>query len=450
MWSDKSALVRSGVVSAALALSLAACGQLMPGGNTGGGPVAQAPGDGPGVTDDSVKVVFIGTDLKAVEALTGFVTEDPGNLEKQAKALETWVNDNGGLGGRKMEAVYRLYDAVTDTQATEEQLCKKITQDDKAFAVVLTGQYQENARPCYQQAKTLMFDAALMASDQEYYEQLYPFLWSPSFPEYGVFAKAQLDVMDEEGFFSEGTGMGVVAANNAINKRVYNNVVKPRLEEEGLDFQVSWIDTTDMTSLFATLPEAATQFRNKGYSNVMFLGGSRMASLFDAAGSSVQFKARYAMSSYDNATYFVNNPGQLSTPGMRSGMAGVGFHPPQEVTDAKLLEFPNANEKPCIDIYAEAGIKFKTREGARVGLPYCDAIKLLKLGADAMEKDGDFNAWTWAEGVKKDADSFQTASGFGNGLTKSNAGAGAYRVMRFNDESERFEYVGEERSFYDE
>jgi ABC-type branched-subunit amino acid transport system substrate-binding protein len=445
MWSDKSALIRSGVVSVGLVLSLAACGVMMPGGNSpGGGPAQPVAGDGPGVTSDTVKVVFVGTDLKGVEAITGFVTEDAGDQKKQVEALEKWVNANGGLGDRKMEAVYRLYDAVTDTPATEEQLCKRITQDDKAFAVVLTGQYQPNARPCYQQAKTLMLDAALMASDQTFYDQMYPYLWAPSFAEYGAFARAQMDVLAEEGFLYEGQSMGVVAADSDINKRVYKDIVEPRLAEAGIPFQVSWIDTTDMGSLFSTLPEAATQFRNKEFNNVMFLGGSRMASLFDAVAASVQFKARYAMSSYDNPTYFINNPGQLSIPGMRSGMVGVGFHPPQEVITS--IPFPNENEADCISIYKEAGISWDTREGARVALPFCDAAKLLKLGADAMD-DGDFNAFTWAKGVEKDADKFQTASGFGNGLANGNAGAGAYRVMRFDDASEAFVYDDEERSF---
>lgn len=444
MWKDRSALVRSGLVSAGLVLTLVGCGALMPGGNVGmvnagDGPVS---GDGPGVTADSVKVVFIGTDLKAVEAITGFTTEDPGDLEAQTEALEKWVNDNGGLGGKKMEAVFRMYDAVTDSPASEEQLCKQITQDDKAFAVVLTGQYQPNARPCYKQAQTLMFDAALMASDQQYYDEMAPFLWTASFPEYGAFAKAQVEVMKEEGLLDVANGVGVVASDNDINKRVYDNIVKPMLEDEGVSSQVSWIDTTDMTSLFQTLTQAATSFRNKKYENVMFLGGARMASMFDSASATVQFSPRYAMSSFDNPTYFVNNPGQISE-GVMDGMVGVGFHPPQEVGDS--MAYPNDQEKVCTDIYDAAGITWDTREGARVGLPYCDAVRLLKAAADEMS--GDFNAWNWADSAKSLGDTFTPASGWGTGLTNSNAAAGAYRVMRYDADCGCFVYDDEERTF---
>ncbi len=88
----------------------------MPGGNTTGsdGRPAVAAGNGPGVTEDSVKVVFVAVDLDAVQKMTGFQTAPVGDQKKQIQALEDWVNDNGGLGGKKMEAVFRIYDAQSD------------------------------------------------------------------------------------------------------------------------------------------------------------------------------------------------------------------------------------------------------------------------------------------------------------------------------------------------
>ena len=45
---DRSALLRVGAVGAALALALAGCGTLMPGGNTGAADLGPAAGAGPG------------------------------------------------------------------------------------------------------------------------------------------------------------------------------------------------------------------------------------------------------------------------------------------------------------------------------------------------------------------------------------------------------------------
>ena len=164
---DRSALVRLGAVGAVRWPSrVAGCGTMMPGGNTGAaGPrrTRPRPGPGPGVTDDSVKVVFVAVDLDAVKKVTGFNTASVGDQEAQVQALEDWVNANGGIAGRKLDAVFRLYDAQADSPAAEEQLCNQITQDDQAFAVVMTGQYQTNARPCYAERQTLVLDASLYA-----------------------------------------------------------------------------------------------------------------------------------------------------------------------------------------------------------------------------------------------------------------------------------------------
>ena len=104
---DRSLLLRSGAVVATLILALVGCGTLMPGAVSGD---ADRVGDGPGV-GDTVKVVFVGVDLEAVAAITGFKVADAGDPEAQVEALEDWVNANGGVGGRKLDAVFRLYDA---------------------------------------------------------------------------------------------------------------------------------------------------------------------------------------------------------------------------------------------------------------------------------------------------------------------------------------------------
>src|SRR6478735_18839 len=117
---DRSALLRVGAVGAALALALAGCGTLMPGGNTGAAAdlgTQAAAGPGPGVNGDTVKVVFVAVDLDKVKKFTGFKTASVGDQEAQIQALEDWVNDNGGLGGKQMEAVFRLYDAQNDSPA---------------------------------------------------------------------------------------------------------------------------------------------------------------------------------------------------------------------------------------------------------------------------------------------------------------------------------------------
>ncbi|WP_166140115.1 ABC transporter substrate-binding protein [Nocardioides ochotonae] len=444
-WRDRSAVIRTTAVAASACLALVGCGALMPGQNSGGG-LAVAAGPGPGVSSDSVKVVFVAVDLDAVQETTNFITASVGDQEAQVQALEDWVNDNGGVGGKELDAVFRLYDGKNDSPAAEEQLCNQITQDDKAFAVVLTGQFQSNARPCYAQRETLMLDATLVANDAEYYEELSPYLWTPSFPEYNSFIRAYVEVSEKQGFFEGQKSVGVVAADSPVNRRAVEEVGVPLLEEAGLDVQVGWVDPTDMGTLYAGQEQAADTFRSKGVERVMFFGGSRLASIFASIAVGRQFKPKYSISSFDNPSFFINNP-VLIPDGTMDGMIGIGFHPPQDVAD-DLLPFPNPDnpaEVECVEVYKDAGITFETRESARVALPYCDAARMLKIGAD--NATGDLNAQTWSDAMEANGDGVLTAAGFGGALDRGRAGAGGYRAMRFDDECQCFVYDGDVESF---
>ena len=452
---DRSAVIRVGAVGAGLALALAGCGTMMPGGNTGGAGTdlgtAAAAGPGPGVTDDSVKVVFIAVDLDAVQKFTGFTTAPVGDQTAQIKALENWVNKNGGLAGRDMEAVFRLYDGQSDSPAAEEQVCNQITQDDKAFAVVMTGQYQTNARPCYAGRQTLVFDASLYAMSTDYFEEHSPYLWTASFPEYDSFVRAYVKVLNEQDFFEGEKAVGVVAADSPINRKTIDNLAVPLLKDSGLEPEVAWVDTTDTSTLMQGLEQAGVTMRSKGIERIVFFGGSRMASVFaTVAGSQEGFAPKYAISSFDNPSFFVNNPTTIPE-GTMDGMVGIGFHPPQDVPDEELA-FPTGEaEEECVSIYSEAGIEFESRESARVALPYCDATRLLKMAADNLGDDADLNAAAFAQTIDRHGSTFQSASGWGNKLGDGGrAAVGSYRVLRYDAAKGHFVYEGPEVPFDDE
>ncbi len=125
-------------------------------------------------------------------------------------------------------------------------------------------------------------------------------------------------------------------------------------------------------------------------------------------------------------------------------MVGIGFHPPQDVPDSDY-KFPSSDaEKDCLKIYSDAGITFPSREAARVALPYCDATRLLKLGADNMAADGTFNAAGWAEAVDAHGTEFQTASGFGNTLGNGGRAAPGAYACSSSTRTGHFVYVGPE------
>ena len=84
----------------------------------------------PGVTDEEVKVGFIVIDQTRLQATLGFESPDSGDVEGQIQTLADHVNSEGGIGGRALVPVIRVYDALTDSAVNEEKLCRSFTEDE--------------------------------------------------------------------------------------------------------------------------------------------------------------------------------------------------------------------------------------------------------------------------------------------------------------------------------
>ncbi len=453
---DRSLTIRSTVVAAFTALALVGCAAMLPGGGTpsGGGTAAGGEGtptapasataadgeDGPGVTDDTVKVVVLAVDMGEVTSSLGFATAPPGDPAVQVQALEDWVNANGGIAGRQLEAIVRPYPAMADSPSTVEQFCNQVTQDDEAFAVVLTGQFLDNARPCYAQRETLMLDATLVSNDSVRFQELAPYLWSASYPVYDTFIEQMLANLDEQGFLDDAERLGVVVADNPVNRRVVESTVDPGLEALGVEPVTVWIDETDMGTLNMGLLDAVVTFRSRDVGHVTFLGGARMGPFFLTTAAGQQYSAKYAISSFDNPSFIVNNPTTVP-PEVLPSITGVGFNAAQDVAESTLPLPAHDAEARCLELMNDAGETFETREHARFALVYCDAIFLLH--AAAQDLGPTLNAQVWAEAASQLGDEFRPAGAL-DGATLIEGGPAVdavYRSMNFDPSCTCFRYV---------
>ena len=209
----------------------------------------------PGVTADSIKVGFLISDIGKVSASLGFKQANYGGAEgqtKQIQAVVDYVNANGGLGGRKLVPVIKVYDGSQDSPEYAESFCNALTQDDQVFAVVFEGQLQNNVRPCYSSRKTIMIDQGLLAKDQAEYERFSPYLWSATFPEYGSFLKGQLQALQSQNWFTGSKGVSVIALDGDVGRRQAAQTVIPFLASQGItNYKEFFIDTSNVGTLGA-------------------------------------------------------------------------------------------------------------------------------------------------------------------------------------------------------
>ena len=169
----------------------------------------------------------------------------------------------------------------------------------------------------------------------------------------------------------------------------------------------------------------------------MFLGGARLASIFATVAAAQSFTATYAISSFDNPQFFVNNPDTIP-PRTHRGHGRRGLQPRAGRRRTSQLRLPDRQGREGVRSRSTqtAGISFDSREAARVALPYCDAARLLKLAGD--EVDGDLNAATLGRGRRRRRHGLQHRGRVRRrARPESHAAAGAYRVMRYDDRLRR-------------
>ena len=139
-------------------------------GPSGSGSAAGLDDASPGVTATTIKIGYYVSELGTVRASLGFQQADYGDVTKQIQAYVTYINANGGIGGRQIIPVIKTYDSSLDAPEYAESFCNAFTQDEQVFAVVFEGQLQNNVRPCYAARKTIMIDQGLLAKDQNEFD----------------------------------------------------------------------------------------------------------------------------------------------------------------------------------------------------------------------------------------------------------------------------------------
>jgi hypothetical protein len=410
-------------------------------GQVDSGPVGQGSLGGdtnpsPGVTADTVVVGAIFTDLGTVTEQLGFKSDPLGDPDKQVAALTQWVNANGGLGGRQMDLVKKIYKAETDSPQAEEALCRSWTQDVGAFAVVLTGQLQANARKCYAKGRTVMVDNASYPLDRQGYAELAPYLWAPGNPVYEDFLPEYVTSLNEQEFFTDAAAVGVVSAESPTNRRAWETLLKPALAEVGVtDPQIGFVDTLDVAAINTSLFQIAQDFKEAGVDRVLFLGGARLAGLWPISAQINGVNARLGLSSFDNPAFFGRNPDLWTSSGFTenpaTGAVGISFQPATDIDDAQL-PFPSSfSEQQCASIYAAGGITFATRQEARLPFQLCDAILFLKSSMDRVQ--GEVTPRSFGEAAAALQGQFQSSGNYATYFSvERQGGPAASRNMKFD------------------
>lgn len=397
---------------------------------------------GQGVTATEIRVGFIFVDQTKLNSVLGLTSAPTGDIEAQLKALAADVNSRGGIGGRNLVPVLRIYDALVDSAASEEKLCRQFAEDDKVFAVVLLGQFQPTARPCYAALNTVMIDQTLYPVEQQEAEKLAPYFVQPNLPEYGSLLSGLASALSETRFFTAATRLGILGIDTEQNRRAYEEQLLPKLEALQADpVDVQWIDPATNASLQAGQNQAVLSLKSKKVDRVIVIGGSRLLAFFATIAIPQKFFPRYAVTSFDNPEYISNQ-----APEVLRGAIGVSVAPSVDLK-ADALEFPfNAGEAKCLKAVEPAGFKFESRANARVIVTYCDAVTLLERAFKGFDGEP-LTAELFTQQLAT-IGPFDSAVNYAAAFEpNSYGGADAYRPIKFDETCSCFTLIGPTKDF---
>ena len=406
------------------------------------GPNSQASAkaqEGPGISGKSVRIGFIVPNPKTAAGGTGFVDGESGDAKVQVLALVKYVNEQGGLAGREIDPVIRVVDSATDSVQQENAVCTGFTEEDKVFAVVLTGIREVSARSCFAQANTLMIDAGSSPLSGSEFSELKPYLWAPSFTPVENYAQTLATGLRQQDFFGPDVKVGALIESERTLDEAFSTYMKPIIEAAGVkEITTATFDTSSPGTQGSSAGAAVNGFKARGVNRVIFLGRPDMAGFFTSIAAPQLYAPRLSIGTFDVPNFIRLNP-TYYPPAALKGAVGVGFAP--SIDDISSGFPAKGSESKCVNIYTLANQEFAKRSDAQRALLYCDAVLFLQAAMKKMDGKGPLNAYSFETAAHSLGRTWQAASSLETEFNKGvYAPATSARLLKYVDG--KFMYQG--------
>ena len=396
---------RSRVLASLVLCVWALTGCVSLGSNSQGSAKAQV---GPGISGKSVRIGFIVPNPKTAAGGTGFVDGESGDAKVQVLAMVKYVNEQGGLAGREIDPVIRVVDSATDSVQQENAVCTGFTEEDKVFAVVLTGIREASARSCFAQANTVMIDAGSSPLSRSEFSALKPYLWAPSFTPVENYAQTLATGLREQDFFGPDVKVGVLIESERNLDEAFSTYMKPIITAAGgKEMTTATFDTSSPGTQGSSAGAAVNGFKARGVNRVIFLGRPDMAGFFTSIAAPQLYAPRLSIGTFDVPNFIRLNP-TYYPPAALKGAVGVGFAP--SIDDISSGFPTKGSESKCVNIYTLANQEFAERSDAQRALLYCDAVLFLQAAMKKVDSKSPLNAYSFEAAAHSLGRTWQAAS----------------------------------------
>ena len=407
---------------------------------TGAGPETGSSGqNGPGVTDKAVYVGLIfDKNAGAINNAVGAGGLSSGNSKDDETAVIDDINKSGGVGGRKLIAVYAEIDS-TSSQTLDQQyaaVCQKFTQDQpRVFAVAGPG--PASYLKCITEAGLPLLDDDLPRLGAADFAR-YPTVLEQGYANVDRLAAYHVAPLVAQKYFTpwnSTTGqpaptgpvkVGLLTYNDTVFSHAVNTYVIPALKNQGYDPVVVQIaqNTTasDIGAQSAAVQSAQLTFASRGVTHVIiFEANAGLSQFFLADARSQQYYPRYGINS-------ANGPQALLTAGLMTkqqanGAVGYGWLPNFDLDPSFNSDngpYATPLRRKCAEVMKSHGISFTSSNAQGIGYIACTNLYLLKAGLDKIPRH--ITLGTFISAVEGLGTSFQPAGGLGSRSQSFQAG----------------------------
>jgi ABC-type branched-subunit amino acid transport system substrate-binding protein len=345
------------------------------------------------------------------------------DVEQAVNSLVKWVNARGGLGGKKVVAVFHTTNPLSGTFPEQaEKACTFFAEDAKVSYVVSGAVLPDDNMPaCFARRNLpLVWDYQYVTS-QTTFDRFANTLYMP----HNIATQRMgfsIAALNSAKFFDAGAKIGLVRYDTAAHKEYADKVVKPALTKIGRKVLVEAALTKPQSAGEAgyTANQAASailRMHNSGVTHLLWVpSGGAIPLIWGNAADSQNFHPRNAFTSLDIPTFITDN---LSEEQLDRSMV-VGWMPANDTYMQYVPKTP-----PIEDCKKATGVADNTGIAR-----YCDGLFFLKAALDRTPLYG-------VSGLRKAADALGTT--YRSPWTISTRitsgrhdGATSYRMMTFN------------------
>ena len=303
--------------------------------------------EGHGVSASEIKV---GIAIIDYDSIADFVDFARGDQQKTAQVFVDYINDNGGVDGRKIVPFYKKYEPIPGRTPDPLALCTSWTDDDGVFAVLgvfidFTGQ---GLLCLTKEHNTIHIGHEL---EQPWIDQSPPGLLLTSDTTKESAAKVLINLLVEGGKL-KGKKVGILTDQNSegrINERGRRRPSRRPRSRPGSTAVLS-ITGTDTSAAQAQLDSFIEKWKSEGVNAIYMAGLTASAKQFV---EKIKAALPKALLIADSDSTAVQAPGRGEGRGEAEPVRGNARAPPGKTASERW-----ANKSPllqkCVDIYEKA------------------------------------------------------------------------------------------------